>query len=111
MKFKCAKIRNIDKSVCTCEQKIAYNYAFMYVDRGKRIINSGIPAIHKDELFHNIEKLVIDGIKREGIDKKYNLDAIMIAFRQGFETYCKSPFIASDYSDIGKCFDIPYDIV
>lgn len=28
--MKMHKIRNIDKSVCTAEQKIAYNYAFMW---------------------------------------------------------------------------------
>ncbi len=27
MKMKCKKIKCIDKSICTCEQKIAYNYA------------------------------------------------------------------------------------
>lgn len=111
MTFKCKKIRNIDKSICTCEQKIAYNYAFTYSDIGKKILTSDITAINKSEMFHDIEKMVIDDIKRSGTDKKYNIDAIVIAFRQGFENYCKNSFIATNYQDIGDCFTIPYKIV
>ena len=28
--MKMHKIRGVDKKICTAEQKIAYNYAFMY---------------------------------------------------------------------------------
>lgn len=43
--------------------------------------------------------------------KKYNPDAIIIAFRQGFVDYCDNFFIASDYKKIGSVFAIPYEII
>lgn len=111
MKLKCKKIRNIDKQVCTCEQKIAYNYAFKWVDTGKKILSSNMAEIGKSQAFMDIEKLVVKSIKENKIDKKYNIDAIVIAFRQGFRNYCNNFFIASNYESIGKCFIIPYEIV
>lgn len=111
MKIKCRKIRNVEKSICTCEQKIAYNYAFSYVEVGKKLFNSDIAESGKAHGMHDIESMVLAGIKRNGIDKEYNVDAIMIAFRNGFRNYCEKFFIASDYETIGKCFKIPYEVV
>lgn len=34
--MKMHKIRNVDKSVCTAEQKIAYNYAFVWRETLKK---------------------------------------------------------------------------
>lgn len=110
MKLKCKKITGIEKSVCVAEQKIAYNYACMYVDCGKRIIEADIAGINKADGFYQIERIVLNNIKSNEKMKKFNIDAVIIAFRNGFEKYCKNPFIASDYKTIGKCFEIPYSI-
>lgn len=110
MKLKCKKIYGVDKSICTAEQKIAYNYAFMYSDCGKRIINADTAEINKTDGFFQIERLVLNSIKEKKEMQKYNIDAIIIAFRNGFRRYCENPFIASDYKTIGKCFEIPYSI-
>ena len=111
MKIKCRKIKNVEKSICTAEQKIAYNYAFSYADIGRKLFNSDIAESGKAHGMHDIECMVLDGIKRNGIDKKYNVDAIIIAFRNGFREYCKNFFIASNYEMIGKCFKIPYEVI
>lgn len=101
--MKCKKINGVDKSICTAEQKIAYNYAFSWSDICRKTLND-------KTAIQDIEKNIIENIKHNGIDKKYNIDAILIAFRSGFEKYCKNPFIAYDYDIIGKCFSIPFEI-
>jgi hypothetical protein len=109
--MKCKKIKGIEKSVCTAEQKIAYNYAFQWYDIGKKILNDeNTTEANKSESMHYIEDCIIKSIKKYEIDKKYNIDAIMVAFRQGFKDYCKNFFIANDYETIGKYFTIPYVI-
>ena len=112
MKFKCKKIKGIEKSICTCEQKIAYNYAFQWYDIGKKVLeDTSTTEANKSESMHYIEDCVIKSIKQNGIDKKYNIDAVIVAFRQGFREYCKNFFIANDYGKIGKYFKIPYEII
>ena len=65
----------------------------------------------KSDAIMEIEQNVIDSIKFHEIDKKYNIDAIIIAFRNGFRNYCNNYFIAYNYEIIGKTFYIPYDVV
>lgn len=117
MKLKCKKINGVEKNICTAEQKIAYNYAFSYHNiysvRIKEYIKKyGFEPteISKNELYFEIENIVIKDIKNRDDMKKYNIDAIIIAFRNGFVNYCNDFFIATDYEMIGKCFIIPYDI-
>lgn len=108
--MKCHKIKGIDLKICTAEQKIAYNYAFMWVDCGKKIFNSNSPESVKSEELQNIINSVIESIKRSGTDRTYNIDAIITAFRSGFRGYCNNFFIASDYETIGEAFPIPYKL-
>lgn len=108
--MKCHKIRGVDLKICTAEQKIAYNYAFMWVDCGKKIFNSDSPESVKSEELQNIINSVIESIKRSGTDRTYNIDAIITAFRSGFREYCNNFFIASDYETIGKAFLIQYKV-
>lgn len=37
--MKLHKIPGIDKNICACEQKVAYNYAFMWRDSLEKYIN------------------------------------------------------------------------
>lgn len=112
MKIKVHKMKGVDKSFCCAEQKIAYNYAFMYYDCGLKIINSDAAYIVKSDALFEIEKWVLDSLKRNGTDKKYNIDAIMIAFRQGFKNYCKCKYhIFTSHKQVAEIFKIPYDII
>ena len=72
------KIRNVDKSVCTAEQKIAYNAAF----------------------YHTFDY-------RETW-KKYDIDAIQAALNAGMENYFNGCSILSSYEEIGKTFPALY---
>ena len=108
--MKCHKIRGIDLKTCTAEQKIAYNYAFMWVDCGKKAFNSDNSESVKSEELQNIINCIIKNMEQNGTNKRYNIDAVITAFRNGFRGYCKNFFIASDYETIGKAFPIPYEL-
>lgn len=108
--MKMHKIKNIDKSICTCEQKIAYNYAFSWRQQLEKIYKSDNAQFVKTEAYQQIINYVIDGIKRNGIDKKYNIDAIIHCFRNGIENYLNGYSVIGSYEEIGKTFPCLYEI-
>lgn len=103
------KIRGIDKEVCTAEQKIAYNYAFMYRSTMEKIHDSDTTEITKDEAYQQVIGWVIRGVKDNGIDKKYNIDAIVHCFRNGIKNYMEGFSVLWNYEDIGKIFPCLYE--
>ena len=108
--MKCHKIRGIDLKTCAAEQKIAYNYAFMWVDCGKKVFNSNSPESVKSEGLQNIISCIVKNMDQNGTGERSNTDAIITALRNGFRGYCTNFFIASDYESIGKAFPIPYEL-
>lgn len=103
--MKLHKIRNVPLEVCSVEQKIAYNYAFMYVEMGKKILCSDAPEFLKNNEFQKIIRMVIEGAS--GLRIAADIDGIIVAFRSGFMRYCAAPFIARDFAQIGAAFEIP----
>lgn len=58
--------KGIEKSVCTAEQKIAYNYTFQWYDIGKKFLNDeNTTEANKNESMHYIEDCVIKSIKNQ----------------------------------------------
>ena len=108
--MKMHKIRNVEKSVCTCEQKIAYNYAFLWRTQLEDIYRSEVAQFAKEEEYQHIISNIIEGIEREGIDKRYNIDAIIHCFRNGLETYLSGFSVLWSYEEIGKVFTCSYEI-
>ena len=111
MVLKCRKISGVDKKVCTCEQKIAYNYAFSWMDVYQRRTKGLSNVADKMVVFQDIIDFIIKDIKSKKEMQKYNIDAIIVAFRNGFLSYCEDFFIAVDYQKIGEVFKIPYEII
>lgn len=111
MKVKTTKIRNIDKSVCCAEQKIAYNIAFSWKDILTSNLKKCYTEIQKSELVHDVIRMALKNFKQTYGTDKYNIDAIFIALNQGLREYCDKPFIATDYESIGKVFKIPYNMI
>ena len=110
MVLKCRKISGVDKKVCTCEQKIAYNYAFFWMDVYQRRTKGLTNEIDKNAVFQDIIDFITKDIKSKKEMEKYNIDAIIVAFRNGFLPYCEKFFIASEYREIGDVFKIPYEV-
>ena len=111
MKLKCRKIAGIEKNTCTCEQKIAYNYAFSWRDVYIRRTKESKTEIEKSEVLNEIINIITKDLLRREDMKKYNPDAVIIAFRQGFRCYVEKFFVASNYEQIGEVFKIPYEII
>lgn len=90
--MKTHKIRGVDKSVCTAEQKIAYNIAFCYL---------------------NINGFSADGAlnvwrgSAQAAEGRYNAEAVEAALRAGADAYRAKPFIACRYEQIGEAFPLP----
>lgn len=93
MEYNTHKIQNVEKNMCSVEQKIAYNYAFSWYRKNIDI-----------ELYNYIVSCVSSDIDRHEKMKKYDKKAIMQAFKNGFLNYCNNFFIAFDYEKIGSCF-------
>ena len=88
-RFKSHKIRNVDLSVCNCEQKIAYNYLFSWTinERDKTYILSCIQS---------------DLSRRSDMDK-YDKDLIYHYILQNFSRYIEAGRpIFGDFESLGK---------
>lgn len=102
------KIRNVEKTVCAAEQKIAYNIAFRHLaiyQSDFDQVNACDPEAGKSFC----EKLARNGllIFRKGYDYKpgkFDEDAILYSLNAGLYGYLSKPFIASSYEDVGKAF-------
>jgi hypothetical protein len=95
------KIRNVAKEVCTCEQMIAYNLASSCHDAIKRKGFATVPDASR----------WLMKIYRNGYDYKpgkYDEDAIFCALNAGLEAYCKRPFVAFNYYQVGEAFPAHY---
>lgn len=105
--MKLHKIPGVDKDVCTCEQKIAYNLAFRIhinywcdwdsvkdLDETSRAF--GVEAL--------IEKIMLDYDNVAG--KKYNREAVTAALAAGLAKYLDRFFIADSYEQIGRAFPV-----
>ena len=100
MKFH--KIRGIEKSVCTAEQKIAYNYAS--ADRDW-ILRSNM------ELWQYLDDVAARAQKNAAISKKYDIDAIIHCLRQGLVNYLGAKYhILTSYKEIGDMFPSLYPV-
>ena len=104
--MKTHKISGIEKNVCTCEQKIAYNMAFSDYDCINNVTEkegrvAGLSFAYKMRDNH-IRKMIEDGTR-------YNMDAVFCAYNAGIENYCGLKFhILTSYKEIGEAFPILY---
>ena len=92
------------KSVCTAEQKIAYNIAFMDRDWAKRTNME-----YAEYLLYTANRLKRD---HQDIIEKYDIDAIIHCLRQGVIEYWRRPGcgVLWDYEEIGKTFPTLYPV-
>ena len=106
------KIPNVEKSVCTAEQKIAYNIAFQlyisYADQFKKVnaVNSGAARADCDDLARKgLEWYKMAYSYKPG---KYDEDAIFSALLAGLYDYLSDSHIFTNYEDIGRAFPAHY---
>lgn len=105
------KIKNVPLSVCTAEQKIAYNLAFSWHEITKKNYNKMPCAFQKNEVIYHFIRTMIECYKSAYDYKpgKYDIDAIFCALNAGFEKYINSDYsILNSYEEIGKMFPAYY---
>ena len=110
MIMKVHKINKIDKQVCCCEQKIAYNYAVAYYSMFKKIKDSdSFQSVNVCEC-NDIITMFTNWINEDESMKKYNIDAIIHCLRYSIINDIYKGEICSSYEKIGKLFPIMYQI-
>ena len=94
------KIPNVEKDICTAEQKIAYNFALRYRDfDGQK------------ELFDLLRVVAAEIKRNEKMMQRYDIDSIIHCLRNGYIDYRKNyPAILTDYETIGKIFYSLYPV-
>ena len=106
------KIPNVELTVCTAEQKVAYNLAAGHCALLKKEfdpVNAANPGAARNDcarLSHWLMDLYRKGYSyRPG---RYDEDAIFSALAAGLYDFLCNPFIAGCYESIGKAFPALY---
>jgi hypothetical protein len=105
------KIRGVDKTVCTAEQKIAYELAFRaHINYGRSYraqMDKAAEAARCDAIYEILQRQM--NIYRDSkLYGKYNEDAIFCCLNAGLKNYMEKPFIASMFEQIGQAFPAYY---
>ena len=105
------KIRGVGKTVCTAEQKIAYNIAGRLVSYKTNF--DRVNAVNPGAARSDCVQLAHEGLKhyRMAYDytpEKFDEDAIFSALNAGLYDYLAKPFIATSYEQIGAAFPALY---
>lgn len=110
MAIKYHKINGVEKSVCTQEQKIAYNIAFqIHINHGREWEKrDNYCRAAQTEFLHNLIRMYLDNFKRNYPNCRADIDGIFCALNAGLENYLNKSFIATDYKRIGEAFPANY---
>ena len=103
------KIRGVEKTVCTAEQKIAYNCAFLIFEdcRYNWLGNTDKARWVLEYHEHNAISEQLERLKEKGC--KYDIDAIQCALNAGLHDYIfGTEHVLNSYEDIGKAFPANY---
>ena len=104
------KIKGVEKSVCTAEQKIAANIAFrINISFGDQY-KEAATAIIKDEILKKAVRVMLNAWRRDypGPAAKYDNDAIFCALNAGIKEYMDHFQIFANYESIGRAFPALY---
>ena len=106
------KIRNVEESVCTAEQKIAYNIAWKldlsYGDEFRKDLER-VTTAEIDNAVFKLRDIGLRNYKQSrGYKKLYDIDGIFAALNAGLKNYLVKPFIATRYEQIGEAFPAHY---
>ena len=109
--MKTHKIRNIDKSVCTVEQVIAYNMGFSDLEYGKELFRDYYEDEARRRLFR-MRDIHIQELKKKKGANTVNFDAVFCAYNAGIIDYIKSDGsgICWNYEQVGKTFPLLYSV-
>lgn len=120
MKLQYHKIRGVDKSVCTAEQKIAYNMAsriygdIRFAKVWQQYDSGKVPAFLQNDWESKAIRTYFTTWQRDynKASAHYNEDAIFSALRAGLHDFiCHHGPIFTSYREIAKNFTAPCYVV
>lgn len=105
------KIHGVEKTICTAEQKIAYNLAFRAHISFQEEFNRA--KQQSAIIVYNLLKEMIDFeintfVRFDSKADKYNIDAVFAALSAGLKEYMDNPKIYTTYKEIGQAFPALY---
>lgn len=107
MKLKYHKIRGVDKTVCTVEQRLAYELAFRarinYSTAWEKLPTATAKHTAVTEIITRQTKILVNECHRV-----FDLDGTISALHAGIYEYMENPFIATSLEQIGKAFPAYY---
>lgn len=117
MKLQYHKIRGVDKSVCTAEQKIAYNMAsriygdIRFAKAWQQYDSGKVPAFLQNDWESKAIREYLTTWQRDynKASAHYNEDAIFSALRAGLHDFiCHHGPIFTSYREVGQAFPAYY---
>lgn len=112
MKLVYHKIKGVDKSICTAEQKIAYEIAFrLHISYQDRWDEMRSMKAAESAMSNAISDLIGEGMAmfdRSKWSARMNQDAVFAALNAGLRSYLDKFFIATNYEQIGLAFPANY---
>lgn len=117
MKLQYHKIRGVDKSVCTAEQKIAYNMAsriygdIRFAKAWQQYDSGKVPAFLQNDWESKAIRTYFTTWQRDynKASAHYNEDAIFSALRAGLHDFiCHHAPIFTTYREVGQAFPAHY---
>lgn len=110
--MKLHKIPGVEKDVCTCEQKLAYNLAFRlhlsYSDEWQNAKTQG--KAERELCLEDLVRRAMLGYDSfndvTGGGKRYDRGAVKAALAAGLEEYMDHFFLADSYEQIGRVFPV-----
>lgn len=117
MKLQYHKIRGVDKSVCTAEQKIAYNMAsriygdIRFAKAWQQYDSGKVPAFLQNDWESKAIRIYFTTWQRDynKASAYYNEDAIFSALRAGLHDFiCHHGPIFTTYKEVGQAFPAYY---
>lgn len=102
-------IGGVKKTVCTAEQKIAYNLAHSYKYFIANAYNKVFMGCEKSYIIRKSCYDLVGVLQRDYPASKYDIDAVFCCLGAGLEEYIKSGGrILWSYEDIGSAFPALY---
>jgi hypothetical protein len=102
-------IGGVNKTVCTAEQKIAYNLAWSYKDLLIPKYNKAVWGFEKNIIIRDSVRYLTEQFSKNYPGSKYDIDSIYCCLGAGLEEYYKNGGkILWSYEDIGSAFPALY---
>lgn len=102
-------IGGVKKTICTAEQKIAYNLAWRYKGLFIPKYNEAVWGVEKSIIIRDSVRFLVEQFAKNYPNSKYDIDLIYCCLGAGLEEYYKNGGkVLWSYEEIGSVFPALY---